>query len=490
MSEQKTRIPKKKVSLLSIHLTDYKGIPELSQEIDGKHFIVFGKNSQGKTSVLETIDRAALRIDPKDMADLPIRVGAKNSTTKIIFQVEDEGKNPRRICVHTTYRPSGSVMKVIDMENDGELKPAVERLTQLLGESKDVTPLMTMTGEQQFAYILKMFGGGSSFEVFKQQRKEKYDLRAIENKAIKAAQVELDKIRPLAEQLKLYEEGKLIPVTEDEYPQKPDKASIELDRKLVEADNSEHTRAKNGVEALLVEKEELEKKLEAITRRITEGQVWLNEHPLKTAELLAIDEKEKNFDETLKEWENKMLVIREHNSTVKSIIDFKAQKEAQDARVDKVVSYNEEMARIDQQMKDALTQINVNEMVPELELLNEVEIDEESGKTTEKVGLFYRDGEILLPFNDRQISYAKCILAMAKLSSFLNYGKLNLIHIPQWESLDDDSRQEILDFAEQNADLNMQFGIEQVENTHLGIKLIEFKGKNLPEEDEENEENE
>lgn len=490
-NEQKpARVPKKKVVLQSIHITDYKGIAELDEEIDGKHFIVFGKNGEGKTSALEVIDRAALRIDPKDMADVPIKVGAKNSTTKVIWLIEEEGKRERRICVHTTFRPSGNVMKLIDLENDGELKPAIERLTQILGNSVDVTPLMTMTGEQQFAYILKMFGGGESFEVFKAQRKEQYDLRSLENKAIKAAQLEIEKIRPSAEHLKEYDAGKyVLGISETEYPEKPNKESIELARKLIEADNAEITRAQNGVNALKEEKAELERKLEAINKRIEDGNTWLEANPLKTAELVEIGLKEANFDTTMQEYEDKMKAIREHDAIVKAISDFKAQKEAQDARLDKVIGYNAEMAKIDQQMKDALTKINVNEMVPELELLNEVITDEETGKTTEKVGLFYKDGELLLPFNDRQISYAKCILAMAKLSSFINYGKLNLIHIAQWESLDDDSRNEILDFAKENADLNMQFGIEQVENTHLGIKLIEFKGENV-EDDAENEENE
>jgi hypothetical protein len=48
-----------------------------------------------------------------------------------------------------------------------------------------------------------------------------------------------------------------------------------------------------------------------------------------------------------------------------------------------------------------------------------------------------------------------------------------MIHIPAWESLDDISRTEILKFAENNPDLNIQFAIEEVQSKPIGIKVID-----------------
>lgn len=78
----------KQVKLRTIHITNYKNIEKLSQDINGNHFIVFGKNGEGKTSLFEVINRAALRIEPKDMADLPIKIGAKNAQVGIVYDID------------------------------------------------------------------------------------------------------------------------------------------------------------------------------------------------------------------------------------------------------------------------------------------------------------------------------------------------------------------------------------------------------------------
>ena len=164
--------------------------------------------------------------------------------------------------------------------------------------------------------------------------------------------------------------------------------------------------------------------------------------------------------------------VKQFNETVDAIQEYLANKK----RIDEIVSNRDniqkEMDGINAKMKESVSSLNIEELVPELKLVNEVD---EDGNV--KQGLFYKLEDGLLPFNRRQISYGKVLVALLKLSSYINAGKLNIFHIPAFESLDDESRSELLAFAKENDDLNLQFCIEEVKQELLGIKLIENGNK-------------
>jgi hypothetical protein len=62
------------------------------------------------------------------------------------------------------------------------------------------------------------------------------------------------------------------------------------------------------------------------------------------------------------------------------------------------------------------------------------------------------------------------------MAAHFNADKLNFIPIRDWNLLDPVSQQELLDFATENPDLNIQFGIERVDsNTEIQTEIIEIK---------------
>jgi hypothetical protein len=457
----------KSVSLKKVEITNYKGIEKLSEEMNGNHFIFFGHNGAGKTSLLEVINRSALRIKPEDMATMPIKVGAKNAQTGVVYIVEENGEKTE-ILVDTVYRPSGSVMKIVDLKNNGELKPTMERLSQLIGQSHDVSPLMDMDGKEQFKYLLKILGGNVSADNYERDYKDKYTERRLLNKNIVTLQNELDKVKPDLTVITDFRTKGLY-IDKKELPNSPDKS--DLITKLSEAEKVNLQFA--NYESVVVQ---IEKEIEALQKRLEAGKKWLKDNPKVDVEPIKAEIAQ--FDTTtLLAYENEKAEIESYNANVDNIILWqKKQKELfeKEGEKDKL---QKSMDALKESMQKAISSLKVEDFAPELKLFNE--IDEEGNIS--KQGLYYNiGGKNYLPFNRCQISYGKCIVALAKISSFINYGKLNMIHIPAWESLDDISRKEILQFAENNADLNIQFAIEEVQSKPIGIKVIDTSDAKMP----------
>jgi len=463
-----------KVNLKKVEITNYKGISKLSEEMDGNHFIFFGHNGAGKTSLMEVINRSALRIKPEDMADMPIKIGAKNAQTGIIYTVEKDGETTE-ILVDTVYRPSGAVMRIIDLKNNGELKPTMERLSQLIGESKDVSPLMDMDGKEQFKYLLKLLGGNVSADNFEREYKDKYTERRLINKSIATAQLELDKIQPPIEVMTDFR-AKGTYVDKKELPSAPDKSELITKLSVGEKHNLQYDNAENGVK-------DIERQIAELQARLETSKKWLKDNP--KVDVSGIKAEIAEFETTAqKDYEVKKAEIEQYNATVDSIVTYLQKKREFTAKESEKEAIQKDMDILKANLQAAISGLKVEDFAPELKLFNE--IDEEGNVS--KQGLYYNIGDDnYLPFNRRQISYGKCIVALAKISSFINYGKLNMIHIPAWESLDDNSRSEIMDFAENNHDLNIQFAIEEVRQKPIGIKVIDSSNaKTKSNEDNEN----
>jgi hypothetical protein len=451
----------KSVKLKSVSITNYKNIAKLSQEVNGNHFIVFGKNGQGKTSLMEVINRSALRIEPKDMADIPIKLGAKNAQTGIIYSIDNDGKQTE-ILVETVFRPSGAVMRVIDLSNNGELKPAAERLLSLLGESHDVSPLAEMDGKEQFKFLLKVLGGSQANTNFEDEFKEKYAERKVLNKQINAETLALTQKEPTLEVMNAYRTKGEYTIKKD-LPKQPEKGDLLVEQHKIINHNEK-------VERSLKAREEIKAEIAKLQARLSDADKWLEENAI--IDLTEINGKLASFDDSLVQYKDELMKVKQFNETVDAIQEYLANKK----RIDEIVSNRDniqkEMDGINAKMKESVSSLNIEELVPELKLVNEVD---EDGNV--KQGLFYKLEDGLLPFNRRQISYGKVLVALLKLSSYINAGKLNIFHIPAFESLDDESRSELLAFAKENDDLNLQFCIEEVKQELLGIKLIENGNK-------------
>jgi len=449
----------KSVKLKSVNITNYKNIGQLSHDVNGNHFIVFGKNGQGKTSLMEVINRSALRLEPKDMADMPIKLGAKNAQAGIIYTIDEDGKKTE-ILVETVFRPSGTVMRVVDLSNNGELKPTAVRLQQILGESHDISSLGDMDGKDQFKFLLKILGGSTAGDNFESAYKEKYTTRRVLNKQISTAEANLKQYEPSLEVMQAYK-NKGEYTVKMEIPKAPDRSALIVEQQKIINHNEK-------VERAVKARDEIKAEIEKLQARLKDADSWIKDNP--ATDMTDINEKIAAFDDQIAEFNEGLSKVKVYNDTIDSIQAYLVGKKQIEEIVKSRDEVQTEMDELSTKMKESVSAMNIDELVPELKLVNEVDEDGEV-----KQGLFYKVDGGMLPFNRKQISYGKVLVALLKLSSFLNAGKLNIFHIPAWESLDQDSQKEVLDFAKDNDDLNIQFCIEEVKQELLGIELIENK---------------
>jgi hypothetical protein len=450
----------KRVTLLNFRITDYKGIANIEKEVNGRHFIVCGHNAAGKTSLLETINRSALRIDPKEMADIPIRLGAKNANFSMIYKVEENGEESR-ILIRTTMRPSGSEMAIINLDKNEELKPPVTKIREILGDSIDMSPIMDLTGKQQIEFLFKALGGTEVFDNLELKIKKTKEQKSAVNLRIKDAKDAMNRVNPGHQELLdyrtmgSYSEEQEMPVKENK------SAAILLEKMAAEKNNEQRGRALDAIHDIDIEIEELELKISALKQRKENGEKFLQDNPVINIE---------QFDERLaavvkddEYFQQQVDAVKRNNELYRKIQDFLV-KEADLMELEKQSKqYDVEIVELKQGVRNAISDLKLSTFVPGLDVQTE-----DNEETKMPAGIYYGG----LPFNSRQISYGKCVVVLAILSSYVNGGKFNFIHIKDWESLDKTSRKTVLDFAKNNPELNVQFGIEEVTDTVLGVNII------------------
>jgi hypothetical protein len=203
-----------------------------------------------------------------------------------------------------------------------------------------------------------------------------------------------------------------------------------------------------------------------LKERINTGKKWLEDNPEKSAddvneEIRLVNEHNMSVMEELKQ-------VSEFNDNVDKVNRYLEAKKVFESKEAEYKNLTKEIKAIDDELLKSISGFNLSEIVPGIEL--KYVRSEDTGKVTD-VGL-YLDG---LPFNKKQHSYGKLIIAIIKLSSFFNADKLNFVSIYEWNLIDKKGQDEIFEFVKNNPDLNIQLGIEKVDdNTDIVTEIFEL----------------
>lgn len=444
-----------------LHLSNHKKHPDLTLKIEGRSFIVAGKNGAGKSTILAAINRLIGKESPTvkgvpkpdDTPEYPVTTGKESGFIKLKLTDESTGQ-PVDYTVEERFTKKGKsrikFYRLAGPTTRDELNPAQERLKQIFGNVVDFTPLMDLSGVKQFEFLQGAFKLDVSGYIMK--RENLVEDRRIARDRIKQIKAKLvsEEFRIGASDMETYKEEKSVKqLLENKTDLKPIQEKIRAAEKVQEIRKGYRTRIADNKRRI--------EELNAEIARITQNNILLNTQLDNTPEPLMltlnselIDAERHNalIDEQLTE-------VADHNKKVflvKSVNESKAELEKEEQ---KEATSHTAIKDLDGSLRKRISEIPFSEIYEGLGLKYELD---DNNKVSE-IGLFLRD----LPFHKSQQSFGEMIKVIIKLSTFINPDGLNFISIGQWNELDSENKQEILAFAKENE--NVQLGIEKVDDT-------------------------
>lgn len=440
----------------SFYLLNIKRHKEISQKVNGKHFALVGKNGAGKTTVFQGIRRLVGSLPDAEKPDIWIKKGEREGTIRIVMGAGDE----QYVVEEKMTEGKRSRIKLWRYAKDkkDELTPAQSRLEEIFGRVMDFTPLMDMEGPKQFEYLRGLLN--IDISGYKLQRKLWYEERTQEGQLRDTAKAAL--INPStrvtdSDKLSYTETKKLDTVMSKRKEKEALTAAFILEHAQKQV--NEIPLLMNDIASTNTDIKNLELRLKQLRGKLTDQEKRLAEIKAINLDKLQADVDEiKTFNEGV---DNEIKTVNDHNIMVKKVTEYELLEQSVEIHSKNYQGLTQKIADLDAKLNTSLSEIALDEIYPGLAL----EYREDEGK----IGLFL-DG---LPFRRNQLSYGAMIKAIIKLSVKLNEDGLSFIYIADWNLLDEENQQDLLQFAE--AHENVQLGIEKVgDKTELGIEIIEI----------------
>lgn len=432
--------------IISLEVNNVKRIKAVSISADGTMNVISGKNGNGKSSTLDSIEMA-LR-GAKHIPDMPVRAGEQ--TARIVIETND-----MTITRHWT-NPETSYLKV-ETKQFGKVANAQDTLNAIVGNlSFDPLEFSSMEPKKRVA-ILKDISN-LDFTALDKEYKEKFDERTVVKK-------EAETLASTAKTFEAHEitkpefDIKEIELKRDEAKKRNDYIEALSKIKIPEVENSISS-VKNGIENYESNVKQYEDDIEILQKKIATAR-----------EMVA----KKNAE--LSEWKN-VLEIRKQELQNAEPVDTKQFDEMIQVHANYEASLKMAKQRQEVINKRDESQIRVSGLTNRLdEILSEKRrLLSESKMPID--GLSFADNDIL--FNDMpfiQLSTSEQIQVSMSIAMALN-PRLRIIIIKNGSLLDSDAMKKIHDLAELN---DFQIWLEKVADTPDGNSIFIHDGEVLSE---------
>lgn len=431
-------------------LSNYKKHRHYSAKINGKHFIVAGPNGAGKSSILYAINRLLLRSQPKlantvlpdDTPEMPITKGEEKGSIKICL-TEDQTE----YTVEERYTKAGKARITFTRHNsDGTkavLTPAQDSIKHIFGNCVDLSPLMDLSGLKQFEYLQKAFD--IDISGYKTQRQNLVEDRKFLNRDIKTLEAKLNdpEYHIYDADIEAYSATVDVAKLQDSY----------IDTNLINAEIDLAQKANAARKNIIDKLDETKRQIAELLKIQTQLEEQLKLSQVKDLTPLKLKLEEANKENA--EIDKKIASASDHNLMVQKVKNFLASKTDLEKKKTDADDKNKTIAKLDKDLKDGLAAIKFSEIYPGLELRYSLD---EDGDLLDS-GLYLNE----MPFHRSQQSHGEMIKVLIKLSIFINPDGLNFVSIGDWNILDKNNQDELLQFAKENE--NVQLGIEKVENS-------------------------
>lgn len=441
------------------YLINIKKHKEFTGKVNGRHFALVGPNGAGKTSIFQVIRRLIAALPDSEKPEVWLKKGeeAGEMTIKLVnngdvyFVSEKINNKPGSRSRIKLWKENG--------DRRDELTPAQTRLAEIFGAVEDLTPIIDMTGKEQFEFLKARLHIDTT--AYEKKRAEMVKERTGYKQKRAAIQSILKDNTVTQEEIEKYAAER---DPEKELEKKKDVVSLQ---NLI---TGMEQRLKN-FDLLRTRQQEIETHINRLQVELAKNKEELKREPHIIKDLEKVREQKKTVTDVNEKIDEGLKTINDHNRMHYKVKFYKEKTVEADSLKILQEEKSAEIKKEDTHFYDRLAATPFGEVYPGLELKYQLKDEESEEKITEeKIGLFLED----LPFNKRQLSYGIMIKCLIKLGVFLNPDGLNFVYISDWNLLDSANQHDLLEFAESQE--NVQLGIEKVDDrTQVAVEFVEIK---------------
>lgn len=452
-------------NILGIVLTNIQKHKHWAAKINGDTFMLCGPNEAGKSAVLRAIDHMIGKevkiangkavVSRPDLPDDVLTRGEEEGEIELLIgHSGDEYRVRRKISKKGLGRYE--LHKTAANGRFDAITPAAERFQEIFGNVIDFSPLIFMSGAEQFLFLQEVIGEDSGIKASIESIRSAVKTLREERLAVGRSKTDADAkfLDPDFRALVNY-------VGEEPTPLEPITAK-KIDTTQVATQISSATIINAAADGHI-------ETLQGIAAKVKDEGIKIALHnAIELFEAKKVDTEvlQKQIDtaaETNAKLDLELKEAKERNEKIAKSVEY-IQVKASIGEYKK--QYDDYTADIKNRLgliNEQLSKFGLNDVYEGLSL--EYEMDEEGN--VGKQGLFLRG----LPFKKKQQSDGEMIKVLVLLSKAFNPNGFSYVKIQDWNLLDEANQDMVLKIA---ADNDIQLGIEKVDNgKEVVLQLIE-----------------
>jgi len=437
-----------------VEIRNFKGIEDLTLDLNGKHLILIGDNELGKSSALDAIWST---LSNKGIPQQPIRDGAEKSDIVIVI-----GTDENKYRIEKKYTKKGAYLEI--ESPDGFSSSKISNLTHLVGDvGFDIFEFVelsrTVPGRRQQVNIIKEFIDPGLLERIEKNNEKIGEIKES-RKILNARLIELNGLLKTSEfdenDLETYKETKSTAEIQgkiedgvvhnreytnysNEVTGKPDSSAEEIIRSL-----------DNRLKGIKLDSENELVRLKAAYERAVKNETAKRDQMIDGIEFSK--QKVKDFKivdvTSLRDQLNK---VEEHNRKVLEIRSYKNNLHEQSEKKQKYNIQGDHIAKSEEDNRKALSEAKVP--------VEGLTFDEE---------MLYLGG---LPFTEEQISTSQLIETGVQLA-IAKDPRVKIIRINRGESIGEKKMRELIATCKKHG---YQMFIERMVTGEEKLKLVYFE---------------
>lgn len=274
-----------------LEIENFKSIEKKIIQIDGRSLLITGKNSAGKSSLIQALLSG---LDSKSQPSTPIKLGETKASTKVKISGSLHGE-PREYTIEMYYSPKNSKGRIVVRDEKEEVVSSPKSiLNTIIGDiSFNIFDFLKSSKAKQIKVLKQLSGVEKEIDMLEVERKKKYDDRTYLNKKVDESAAVLNNHEFSQDEIDLYSERIELEPIQDElaniskkitdynniktktenFKNKHQECESEIDK-----NNQEITKLSDKISELREENKELLQNMISCSDNHTKGINWLEKN--------------------------------------------------------------------------------------------------------------------------------------------------------------------------------------------------------------------